>query len=164
MGNPDALAVQIEQAVDAFVSLVENVPDSAWNTVIPAEGMTVAALVHHVGSMLELESAAFLKIAAGQGETGWTSEWLNEFNRQQSVEHAFDSRAESMRILVSGRQMARERIASLTDAELQASGRHMPDEPIRTVAEWVNVCLIDHPAAHLPGIEDILSKRAVHDD
>jgi hypothetical protein len=34
----------------------------------------------------------------------------------------------------------------------------MPGEPERSVAEWIEVCLIGHPGEHLPEIEATIRK------
>ena len=49
-------------------------------------------------------------------------------------------------------------IQEITPEQLQRSGAHMPGEPTRTVAEWIEVCLIGHPREHLAQIDETLAR------
>jgi hypothetical protein len=153
-----SLAERVEQSARQFTSVAEQVPEHAWSQEIAAEEKTVAALVHHVAWALEAESAVFHSIAKGGPDSVWTIEWLDEENRKQADVHGHDTKEATLDLLCRNTDLVLERIRSLTDTELERRGKHMPDEPERSVAEWIEVCLIDHPLAHLPVLEELLAQ------
>jgi hypothetical protein len=148
-----ALADRFRFASDAFLDHVERFDDHQWSIFVPNEGRTVAALVHHVAWAYDAESAAFVEIANGRPETGWTAEWLDAQNAQQGEQFANAGREETLAELRRAIDLALERILGFTDEQLARPGRHMPGEPERTVAGWIEVCLIGHAAEHLPSID-----------
>jgi hypothetical protein len=156
----NSLAEQVEQSAAEFASVAERVPEAAWNLEIPTEEKTAAALVHHVAWALEAESAVFYRIAKGGPDSVWTIEWLDAENQKQAEAHALDRKDATLALLRGNTGLVLERIRSLSDAELERKGKHMPGEPERSVAEWIEVCLINHPAAHLPTIEVVLNSMS----
>lgn len=155
--KPDELANRFLDASAAFVAYVERLGDQAWRTYVPNEGRTVAALVHHVAWAYQAESQAFLEIANGRTDTGWTAEWLEAQNAEQGERFAQADRATTLAELCQAAEVARTMIAGLGEDQLARRGRHMPGEPERSVAEWIEVCLIGHAAEHQPSIERAVS-------
>ncbi|CAN5793931.1 hypothetical protein BH20CHL4_BH20CHL4_11110 [soil metagenome] len=142
---------------------LEALPENAWETFLPGEEKTVAALVHHVAWAMEAESAAFLTMTEGGGDTGWTEEWLDAANREQAEVHAHDDRDSTMVHMHKSAESAVQRVSGLSDDELGRRGRHMPGEPEHSVSEWIEICLIGHPREHLPAIESLLPRSSADD-
>jgi uncharacterized damage-inducible protein DinB len=155
-----SLADRVEEAAGQFARTAAKLPEHAWNQEIAAEEKTVAALVHHVAWALEAESAVFHRIAKGGPDSVWTKDWLDAENRKQAEVHAHDTKEVTLDRLRRDTDLVLKRIRSLTDIELERRGKHMPGKPDRSVAEWIEICLINHPRAHLPVIEDMLSSTS----
>lgn len=153
-----SLAERLAQSVERFVQTLEALPDSAWETFLPAEEKTVGALAHHVAWALGAEATAFLTMAQGGGDTGWTQEWLDSTNRQQAEAHARDARETTLPLLRQSSESAATMVRALSDIELDQRGKHMPGEPGHSVSEWIEICLIGHPLEHLPVIESLLER------
>jgi hypothetical protein len=147
-----SLAERIRRSVDAFAAAAASLPDEAWSSFVPAEEKSVAALVHHVAWALEEESAAFAAMAGGRRESGWTAEWLDARNREQAKLYANAPRGESLERLEQAARTAIARVSRMTDDALDRRGTHMPGEPERSVAGWIEACLIGHPLDHLPAL------------
>jgi len=152
--KPAALAEEIRQTADRFLAVVEAIPPVHWHDLIPAEEKTLSALVQHIAWALDAESLAFAGIAEGAGDFSWTSEWLDQQNQQHANLHANDDKAASIDALRKASKLAAGRVAAITATGLSQTGRHMPGEPERSVAEWVEVCLIAHPMDHLAAVEN----------
>lgn len=153
-----SLAERMEQSATRFLQAVEALPDSAWETFLPAEEKTVGALVHHVAWALGAEATAFLTMAQGGGDSGWTQEWLDTTNRQQAGVHARDARETTLPLLRQSAESAATMVRGLSNDELDQRGKHMPGEPEHSVSEWIEICLIAHPLEHLPAIESLLER------
>jgi hypothetical protein len=149
----------VEQSARQFTSVAEQAPEHAWSQEIAAEEKTVAALVHHVAWALEAESAVFHSIAKDGPDSVWTIEWLDAENQKQAEVHAHDTKEATLDLLRRNTDLVLQRIRSLTATELERRGNHMPGEPERSVAGWIEVCLIDHPLAHLPVLEELLEQE-----
>jgi hypothetical protein len=128
----------------------------AWELYLPSEQRTAGQLVDHIAWAWEAESAAFRAIAGGAEGSGWTQEWLDAQNAEQAEISATRSRKEIVRRYRASRDLALAFIRGLNETELLRMGMHMPGEPARTVAGWIEVCLIGHPLEHLPQIESAL--------
>jgi len=115
----------------------------------------VTALVHHVAWAMGVESAAFLIMARGGGDTDWTEELLDTVNRQQAALHAHDSKDATLILLRQNTETAAAMVRGLSDDELDRRGKHMPGEPEHSVAEWIEICLIGHMLEHQPVIESL---------
>jgi hypothetical protein len=147
----------LEQIATALDELVAYQDQAAWETYLPSEQRTVGQLIDHVAWAWEAESAAFQAIADGASGSGWTQDWLDARNAEQAAASATRSRDEIMAHYRAGRDTAVAFIAGLSEEQLQRSGTHMPGEPERTVAGWIEVCLIGHPREHMSGIEEAVS-------
>lgn len=137
--------------------LAESLDDLYWGHFIETEQRTIGQLIDHIAWAWEAESAAFRSIATGASGSGWTQEWLDAQNAEQARRSAKRSRNEIMRRYRHSRNLAIAFIDSLSPTELERSGTHMPGEPERTVAGWIDACLIGHPREHMPEIEAVVS-------
>lgn len=138
-------------AVD-FERTILLLTDAQWGTMVPAEQRTVGQLVAHIAWAWEVESAAFRAIAGGATGSGWTQEWLDARNAEQARASQALTRRDTMRQFHAARDLARAFVISLSPTDLARVGTHMPGEPARTVAAWIEACLIGHPGEHLTGI------------
>ncbi|MCA9859436.1 MAG: DinB family protein [Thermomicrobiales bacterium] len=155
MQTNDAPAAQL---VRAFITAADRLATRAsqvpWDLFIESEQRTVGQLIDHVAWAWEVESSAFRAIATGAiTNTGWTQEWLDAQNAEQAERSAKRSQREIKRRYRESANLALAFIKSLSPTDLEHTGTHLPGEPERTVAEWVEVCLIGHPLEHLAQIE-----------
>ena len=127
-----------------------------WNAFVETEQRTVGQLIHHIAWAWEAESAAFRAIASGAASSGWTQDWLDARNADQARMSATMSRRAIMRSYRESRDLAIAFVTSLSPSDLQRTGSHMPGEPERTVAGWIETCLIGHPSEHAAGIRSML--------
>ncbi len=148
------LAQQLRAAADAVERATIGLSDSQWTLLVPAEERTIGQLVDHIGWAWEVESAAFRAIAGGASSSGWTHAWLDTQNAEQARLSAKRTKREILQHYRQSRNLAIAFVDSLSPTDLQRTGTHMPGEPERTVAGWVEACLIGHPREHLAEIEE----------
>lgn len=154
------LAQQLRAAADAVEQVTAGLTDWQWELIVPAEDRTIGQLVDHIAWAWEAESAAFRAIAGGSAGSGWTQEWLDAQNAEQTRRSVGRSRREIVRRFRESRDLAIAFVGSLSPTDLERSGTHMPGEPERTVAGWIDVCLIGHPREHLAGMLDTLKSSS----
>ncbi len=148
-GPEESLIDQFADVADRLEAYLDRI---AWEMYIPSQQRTAGQLVDHIAWAWEAESAAFRAIASGGAGSGWTQEWLDAQNAEQAHISAQRSRREIVARYRASRDLAFAFIRGLNETELQRVGTHMPGEPARTVAGWIEVCLIGHPLEHLPEI------------
>lgn len=146
------LADQFEREAIAFLRQVEQLPAERWHVLVPEEERTVAALVNHVALGWRGETVAFHRIASGRAAPGMSTAALNALNAEHGDQYAQAGREETLVLLQKALGSTAAFIRSLSDEQLARRGYHMPEEPERSVAEWIEMCLIGHPAEHLPAI------------
>lgn len=151
------LAHQLRSAADAVERATARLADWQWNLMVPAEERTIGQLVDHIAWAWEAESAAFRAIAGGASNSGWTQEWLNRQNAEQARLSEQRTKREILQSFRASSNLAVAFVESLSTTDLQRSGTHMPGEPERTVAGWIEACLIGHPREHLTEIEIVVS-------
>jgi hypothetical protein len=144
-----ALVDRFAEVADRLEAYLDRI---AWETYIPSEQRTAGQLIDHIAWAWEAESAAFRAIAGGASGSGWTQEWLDAQNDEQAQISAKRSRREIVRRFRASRILTLAFIRGLNETELERTGTHMPGEPERSVAGWIEVCLIGHPLEHLPEI------------
>jgi hypothetical protein len=150
--QPDLATTLVEQFADVADRLEAYLDRIAWETYLPSEQRTAGQLVDHIAWAWEAESAAFRAIAGGASGSGWTQEWLDAQNAEQARISATRGRAEIVARYHAAREIAAAFIRGLNETELERMGTHMPGEPCRSVAGWIQTCLIGHPLEHLPEI------------
>lgn len=152
----ETLSRELRAAADAVERATAGLADWQWELLVTSEQRTIGQLVDHIAWAWEVESAAFRALASGAARSGWTQDWLDAQNADQARISAHRSRARITRHFLESRNLAIAFVNGLTPTDLQRVGTHMPGEPERTVAEWIEACLIGHPRAHLAAIEDTL--------
>lgn len=146
------LATLLRAVADELEQIAEALDAVYWNAFVETEQRTVGQLIHHVAWAWEAESAAFRALASGAAGSGWTQEWLDARNAEQARASESMSKQEIMRFYRDSRDLAIAFVASLSPSDLERTGTHMPGEPERSVAGWIDTCLIGHPREHTPGI------------
>lgn len=149
---PDPATALVDLFADVADRLEAYLERIAWETYIPSEQRTAGQLVDHIAWAWEAESAAFRAIAGGGAGSGWAQEWLDAQNAEQARLSAKRTRPEIVARFRASRDLALAFIRGLNETELHRTGTHMPGEPARSVADWIEVCLIGHPLEHLPEI------------
>lgn len=158
--DQSTLAGRLRAAADRVELRVDALDDRRWNAFIESEQRTVGQLVAHIAWAWQAECAAFRAIADGASGSGWTQEWLDTQNAEQARISATRPRSEIMERFRTARDHALSFVEQLGPTELQRIGQHMPGEPARTVAGWIETCLIGHPLEHLPEIENATSEQS----
>ena len=155
------LARRLLAAADEFERTIRPLSDAQWELVVPAEQRTIGQLVDHIAWAWEAESAAFRAIAGGASTSGWTQEWLDTQNAEQAQLSRKHSRREIMQHFHTSCDLARAFVVSLSPTDLARTGTHMPGEPERTVAGWIEACLIGHPREHIRQIQMVVERNRV---
>lgn len=151
--DPNPLARLLQTVTAEIDQLARELDDLTWDAFVETEQRTVGQILDHIAWAWEAESAAFQAIADCAPGSGWTQPWLDAQNAEQARISATRSRRDiEQRIRESG-QRAVAFVDSLTPDRLQRRGTHMPGEPERTVAGWIEACLIGHPQEHRPQID-----------
>ena len=153
------LAALLQAIAAEMERMAEALDDVQWNAFVETEQRTVGQLIHHIAWAWQAESAAFQSIAEGATASGWTQEWLDGQNAEQARASAAMSRPAIMRFYRESRDLALDFIERLSPGELQRTGTHMPGEPERTVAGWIEACLIGHPREHLVEIQTVVREN-----
>jgi hypothetical protein len=156
--NQNPLVDMLETVANEVERLANALDDVMWNAFVETEQRTVGQLLDHIVWAWEAESAAFRRIADGASGSGWTQEWLDAQNAEQARLSAERNPKEIQRQLHEARERAVAFVSSLSPEELARRGTHMPGEPERTVAGWIEVCLIGHPREHLPEIRAAIAR------
>lgn len=157
MNEPERPLQRILAVVVAEMEkLAEALDDRLWDAFVETEGRTAGQLLDHVAWAWDAEREAFAAIAGGARDSGWTLEWLDAQNGEQARASARRPRSEIQDRLHRSGCRAFEFVGSLTAEELGRSGTHMPGEPERTVAGWIEACLVGHPREHAAAIEALL--------
>lgn len=147
-----SLSQELRAAADAVERAAARLADWQWALVVPEEQRTIGQLVDHIAWAWEVESAAFRAIAGGAARSGWTQDWLDTQNAEQARISANRSRKKITQHFLESRNLAIAFVNGLSPTDLQRTGTHMPGEPERTIAGWIEACLIGHPREHLAGI------------
>jgi hypothetical protein len=147
------LVALLQTVADEIERLAEDLNTLQWDAFVETEQRTVGQLIHHIAWAWETESAAFRAIASGATSSGWTQDWLDAQNAEQAGVSAKMSREAIMRYYRDSRDLAIAFINSLSPTDLESTGTHMPGEPERTIAGWIDACLISHPREHRAQIE-----------
>jgi hypothetical protein len=114
----EALAQRVEQAHHELMTLIENLSDEEWKMPIPGDARPVGVILHHVTSVLPVETTLFKTLAAGNAITDVTLQAVDEMNAQHAVDHANCTREETLALLKRNSPPVLAAIRDLSDAEL----------------------------------------------
>ena len=84
----EAIADRIDQVTEALAGYVESLSEAEWQTVVPNEERTVAALVRHVADVFPFFIDWARALAEGKPITGLTWVTVAHMNVQHAQEHA----------------------------------------------------------------------------
>src|SRR5258708_21358581 len=96
--------------------------DAQWHTLVPNEQRTVGVVAHHVADGLVGKVGAMSLICNSQS-LPFTVEQLDHGNATFAQEHANVPKAETLAALEANGAKARWMLSSLSDAQLDNSGR-----------------------------------------
>ena len=154
--NQNPLVGLLEATADEVEQMAEALDDVMWNAFVETEQRTVAQLFDHIAWAWIAETAAFRAIARGALGSGITQEWLDAENAKQAGISADRTREDIRKRLRDARILAVGFVSGLSTEQLERRGTHMPGEPERSVAGWIEACLIGHPREHLLEIEEVV--------
>ena len=87
------------QAHQDLLDLCLELDDEAWQTRLPGDGRTVATVVHHVATMLELEKNFIQQLASGEPIQGLTRAKLDGSNAQHAEQHPNPTRKKALDLM-----------------------------------------------------------------
>lgn len=114
----EALAQRVEQGHNEMIALIESLPDEAWQSHIPGDSRPVGVIIHHVASLLPVETTLFQLLAAGESISGFTTEVVNKLNAQHANENAHATRHDTLALLKQNSAEVVAAIRALSDNEL----------------------------------------------
>jgi len=114
----EMLAERVAQAHQDLLDLCLELDDEAWQTRLPGDGRTVATVVHHVATMLELEKNFIEQLASGEPIQGLTRAKLDGSNAQHAEQHPNPTRKEALDLMRRNSGKVLSTIRGLSDAEL----------------------------------------------
>lgn len=117
-GRANTIADRIDQGTEALAGFVENLSEAEWQTVVPNEERTVAALVRHVADVFPFFDAWAKGLADGKPITGLTWDDVAQINAQHAQEHAMAGKQETIELLRTNSQIAADSVRQFTDEEL----------------------------------------------
>jgi len=124
VGCPRAheLADTFERANEQFTARVANLSDAEWQTFVPQEERTVAALCRHVAWGYVLEVPYFAAIGSGRPLPSLPWSELNAMNAEHGGQFADCSKAEVLEMLDRNGIQAADFLRGLSDEHLQRRG------------------------------------------
>jgi hypothetical protein len=157
----EAIADRIDQGTEALASFAESLSEAEWQTVVPNEGRTVAALVRHTADSFPFFIEWAGTLAEGKPITGVTWDIIDQMNAQHGQEHAAANKRETIDLLRTNSKTAADKVREFTDEELDnvATVCLYWDTPLS--AQWlIEYHHIRHSYHHLDSIRAALNDSA----
>ncbi len=154
----DAIADRIDQGTEALAGFVEGLSEAEWQTVVPNEERTVAALVRHTADSFPFFIQWADALAEGKPITGVTWDVIAEMNAQHGQEHAAANKQETIDLLRASSKNAADKVRQFSDEELDnvATVCLYWDTPLS--AQWmIEYHHIRHSYHHLDSIRAALN-------
>ena len=141
----EALARRVEQGHQELIVLIGQLSDADWKRAVPGDQRTVGVILHHIASVLPIETSLFQTLASGKAIEGVTLQAVAEMNAQHAKDHAECTKAETLALLQRNSPQAVSAIRELSDAELdQAAPVSLHWNAPLTAQYFIE----DHPLSH----------------
>jgi hypothetical protein len=114
----DALADRIDQGTEALAGFAEGLSAAEWQTAVPNEERTVAALVRHTADSFPFFIQWADTLAEGNPIAGVTWDIIDQMNAQHGQEHAAANKQETIDQLRTNSKNAAEKVRQFSDDEL----------------------------------------------
>ena len=154
----EAIADRIDQGTEALAAFSESLSEAEWQTVVPNEERTVAALVRHAADVFPFFIDWARALADGKPITGLTWDDVAQMNAQHAQEHATADKQETIELLRTKSKLASDKVRQFTDEELDnvATVCLYWDTPLS--AQWlIEYHHIRHSYHHLDSIRAALN-------
>jgi hypothetical protein len=141
----DALAARLEAGANALITLAHSLSDAEWRRTIPGDGRKIGVVVHHVGSMYQLEMQFAAQLAGGSAIVGVTMMDINAVNARHAADFDSVGKEEAISFVRTNSCDAANAIRDLSDRELDTAA------PISLYGDAPLTCqffLEDHPVRH----------------
>lgn len=148
------LAERIEQGGEALAAFTEGLSEAEWQTIVPNEERTVAALVHHVAVACPILVDWARGLAEETPLTGVNWEAIAQMNAQHGQEYATVGKQETIELLRANSKAAADRVREFTDEELDndATVCLYADTPLSAQA-FIEFHSVFHNYTHLASIK-----------
>jgi hypothetical protein len=141
----EALARRVEQGHQELIDLIDQLSEEDWQRAITGDQRTVGVILHHIASVLPIETSLFQTLAAGKAIQVVTLQAVAEMNAQHAQDHAHCTKAETLALLKQNSPQALRAIRELSDAELdQAAPVSLHWNAPLTTQYFIE----DHPLSH----------------
>ena len=152
------LAQRLESTADSIIAAVEDLDESKWTSVAPADGRPINVIVHHVALSQQAVFMLAEMILADQPLPPITMADIHATNDQHAAENGSVNKEEALAALRANTGAAAVRIKQLTDDDLEKtvdfsfseSGKINPDAIIEHI-------MIGHANDHLGSIKAALA-------
>jgi uncharacterized damage-inducible protein DinB len=159
VNRAEKLAQRVEQVHRDLITLIESLSEKDWHTKIPGDTRTVGVVLHHMASVLPVETQLFQTLAAGKAIQGVTLQAVAEMNAQHAAEFASCTPAETLALLKDNSVRACAAIRSLSDAELdQAAPVSLHWNAPLTAQYFIEDHPLCHSYHHLTIIHEVLGQ------
>jgi uncharacterized damage-inducible protein DinB len=150
-----ALLQRFEQANDELIETVERCSEAQWRKTTAAENWAVGLTAHHVAESIGRSVERIDAIANGRSFSFPPGQETSDArNALHAERYANCTKEETLALLRDTRASAVKMLSALSDEQIErndASGQ----QP-RSVREWVDILLINHPRNHLQSIRATL--------
>ena len=114
------LAKRIEQSAQNLITFVEKLSDTQWASVVPNEARSIGVLVHHIASVMPIETQLTQAVGAGHAIQGVTWPVVHDMNAEHAIAHRHASRAETMALLLQNSAAVAATVRGMSDAQLDS--------------------------------------------
>jgi hypothetical protein len=148
MSQGEEAAGELEAAAAELIAFTEACGDEDWAAIVPGEGWTVAALVHHCaeGNLLALGWLRSMISGEGVSDTGAD---IDDRNARHAAEFAGASRAEAIELIRVNTATAAAALRSMSDGELERVAPFGPAGGAELPAGGLTVAFAQHVRTHL---------------
>jgi len=132
--------------------------DEEWQLMVPAEGRSVGALVHHVAGAYKGEVDVALSIASGKPMVGLTWGVIDGMNAKHAAANARVDKDATLEMLRQNSAQAAERVRQFSDEQLDtAAPLSLYSDALLTAQFFIEDHALRHSFHHTANIKAALS-------
>ncbi len=149
----EALAGQLEAAIDEAVAAIAACSDTRWGALNPTDSWSVGVTAHHIASSVQPTFELVQAIATAQPLPPITFEMINAGNAQHALQFANCTKAETLDLLRSSKAGVLGQLRAFSDDQLARTAQFPPlgEAPVGA-GQLVDMLVIGHVKGHLTNI------------
>ncbi len=157
----DALARQLEEAVDEFARAIESCSSADWGVACEPEGWSVAVTAQHVAGQFPLEREIIEAMVRGGKALSYDWDYVNGKNDARAAASANCTKAEVVALLRKDAATMAGYVRSLSDEDLDRSAPFTLAGGASPTAQQLieGGVLIEHVTGHLASIRSATAER-----